>query len=103
MWVTAINGTALSGTRLYNTYSATTFYDLLALCSTSGRKVYHQTHQMDSCCFVGTNGWVWLDSLKSKCGALGGEYHMIIDFNSARASHQFSTFDINNIYKALGY
>lgn len=102
MWTPAIAGTTLSGTRLFATYTAVTYYDLLALCATSGRSVTRLTHYEDSCCFKGSYGWVWMDSMKSICGALGGEFHMIIDFNTARANHQFSTYDIANVIYALG-
>lgn len=102
IWTDAILGTILPGTRLYQFYSDVTYYDLMALGATSGREVWNLSHQLDTCCFGGTVGWVWMDSLKSIAGQLGGSYHHIIDFKPGTATHQYSYYDINNVFHALG-
>lgn len=101
-WDSALAGTTTSGTRLYAHYTTTTYFDLLAMCASSGRKVYTLTHATDTCCFIGTVSWVWMDTLKSLCGQMGGEYHNRIDFNSSRATHGFSQKDIDDMFHALG-
>jgi len=101
-WTSAIAGTTVSGTRLYAIYTATTFFDLLAMCASSGRQVYRFTHQADDCCFFGTQSWVWMDVMKTLCGTMGGHFTNRVDFNPAYASHMFSAKDITDMFHYLG-
>lgn len=101
-WTPAILGSTVSGTRQYTNYTNITYYDMLALGTTSGRIVQRQSHNNDDCCFHGTMSWIWMDTLKTLAASLGGEYHNIIDFKPGTATHQFSYSDINNIFHLLG-
>lgn len=101
-WTTAILGDATCGSRQYTNFTNITYFDIIALGTTNGRIVQRQSHFHDDCCFMGSTSWVWMDTMRTLASTLGGEFHNIIDFKPGTATHQFSYYDINNIFHRLG-
>lgn len=96
-----LSATLRSSTQLFNQGSAISFIDMVIMGTTGGRIFHSTSHRLDTCCFKGLTFEYWKNQASIVASGWGGDFKHFVDTDPTRATHAYSTFDVDEIFRTF--
>jgi len=89
------------GPRLWTLYTDLSVIDMYLMAASNGRRYKLINHRDDTCCIRGTSFSSWYAYVRNKAYSLGGIFESATDTDASRATHQYSSWDMDEMMEFL--